>query len=65
MRLSDVVSGAGLAFYAQVALVLFLIAFLVIALRLWLGRDRAEHERMSRMPLADDERPTPQTGAKP
>jgi hypothetical protein len=53
MRLSDVVSHAGLAVYAEVALVLFFVAFVVIGVRLLVRRDRHELERMSRMPLDD------------
>ena len=54
MRLSDVVGHSGLAIYAEVALILFLVAFLIIAVRLLFHRNRRELERMSRMPLDDD-----------
>lgn len=62
MRLSDIMANAGLAGYAEVALVLFFLAFLAIVIRtFWPGR-RRELEAASRMPL-DDERPTgPSTG---
>lgn len=65
MRLTDVVSGAGLSFYAQVALVLFFVAFVLIVVRLWFRRDRDELERMRRLPLDDDTPAGPQPGAKP
>ncbi|MCU0635617.1 MAG: hypothetical protein MUE41_12150 [Gemmatimonadaceae bacterium] len=58
MKLSDVVSGAGLSFYAEVALVLFMLAFLGIVVRLfWPGRDRAARDAAmaanARLPLDD------------
>lgn len=64
MRLSDVVSHSGLAFYAEVALIAFFLAFMVIAVRLWLHRDREELEHMSRMPLDDEPHGSPGPGAK-
>jgi hypothetical protein len=54
MKLSDVVGHSGLAIYAEIALVLFVIAFLIIGVKLLLNRNRRELERMSRMPLDDD-----------
>jgi len=65
MRLSDVVSHAGLAVYAEVALVLFFVAFVVIGVRLLAHRDRHELERMSRMPLDDGAPESPRPGVKP
>ena len=65
MRLSDVVSHSGLVLYAEVALVIFFLAFLAIAARLWLRRDRSELERMSRMPLDDEPHGSAGPGAKP
>lgn len=53
MKLSDIVGHAGLEFYPQVALVLFLLAFAVAVLRLFLPSQRALHERASRMALDD------------
>lgn len=61
MRLSDAVSHAGLAIYAEVALLIFFVAFVVIVVRLWRRRDRDELERMRRLPLDPDRGP----GAKP
>ena len=65
MRLSDVVSHAGLAGYAEVGLVLFLVAFVLIVARLWLRRDHPHLVRMSRMPLDDEPRGTSGPGAHP
>ena len=51
MRLSDVMSHAGLAGYAVVALVLFLVVFVAIVVRVTLSKD--EFTRASRLPLDD------------
>lgn len=62
MRLSDIMSNAGLAGYAEIALILFMVAFIAIVIRIfWPGR-RKEMQAAARMPL-DDERPQePRTG---
>ena len=62
MRLSDVMSHAGLAGYAVVALVLFLVAFAAIVVRVARRSSNAEFARASRMPL-DDPAPSPRKGA--
>ena len=55
MRLSDVMSHAGLSGYAIVALVLFLAAFTAIVIRVVRAR-RPDLDRLARMPLEDDSR---------
>lgn len=56
--LSDVVSGAGLHLYAEVALIIFLAVFLAIVVRvLFARRSRYEHE--ANLPLEDDAPPPP------
>lgn len=62
-RLSDLVSHAGLALYAEVALVLFLVAFLVIVWRVIAAR-RSEMEELARKPL-EDAGTSPSPGARP
>ena len=57
MRLSDIMSHAGLSGYAQVALVIFFGAFIAIVVRLFRPGRREEFERDARLPL-DDERPS-------
>jgi cbb3-type cytochrome oxidase subunit 3 len=65
MKLSDVMSHSGLAIYAEIALILFLLAFAVVVARLLVRPDRRELDRMSRLPL-DDPSDTPQPpGARP
>lgn len=53
MSLTDVMSGAGLAVYAEIAMVIFLVIFVGVAANLMLRRDRAELIAASRMPLED------------
>lgn len=54
MKLSDVMSHAGLAGYAEVALVLFVLAFLGIVLALFRPSQKAKMDAASRLPLDDD-----------
>ena len=53
MRMSDIVSNAGLAFYPQVALVLFLVAFAIVLVRTFLPAAQPLWERAGRLPLDD------------
>ncbi len=57
MRLSDIMSGMGLSSYAEVALVIFLAAFAVIATRLFFFSKRSELDHASRLPLEGDTPP--------
>jgi cbb3-type cytochrome oxidase subunit 3 len=52
----DVLAAAHVGFFAQVALVLFLLAFAAILIRLW-RQPRAEVDELARLPLADDQEP--------
>lgn len=65
MSLTDLMSNSGLAVYAEVALVLFFLAFLVIAVRIFLPGRRAEMDAASRLPLDDEHVSTPGPGARP
>jgi cbb3-type cytochrome oxidase subunit 3 len=58
VKLSDIMSAADLSYYAEVALVLFMGAFVSVVLRLyWPGRHRAAQDRAladtARLPLDD------------
>ncbi len=55
MKLSDVMSAAGLSGYAIVALLLFVIAFLAIVVRTFAPGSAARHAHDARLPLDDDE----------
>ena len=52
--LTDVVSGAGLSVYAEVALVIFLIAFVGIVISLFAPGKRRTYEHLRRLPIDED-----------
>lgn len=58
MKLSDIMAYAQLSGYAEVALVLFLAAFVVITVRTFAPSRAEELETIARLPL-DDERISP------
>jgi len=51
--LSDVVSAAGLSGYAEIALVIFLIAFIGVVISLFAPSKRLTYERMRHLPMDD------------
>jgi len=55
--LTDVVSGAGLSGYAEIALVIFLIAFIGVVISLFVPSKRLTYERMRQLPLDGDTAP--------
>ena len=57
MKLSDVVGHAGLAIYAQIALLLFLAVFVAVVVRVFRPSAKADLEAAGRMPLEDAPRP--------
>jgi len=55
MKLSDAMGAADLAIYAEVALVLFFVAFAVVFVRaLWPG-SRQNWDRLEHLPLDEDQ----------
>jgi cbb3-type cytochrome oxidase subunit 3 len=54
MHLADVISHAGLSGYAEVAMVLFMLAFLVIVIATYRPSKKKEMDEVSRLPLEDD-----------
>ena len=60
MSMTDVMSGSGLAIFAEVALVIFFLVFLGVVVRTFLPGQRRSQEQASRLPLDDD-----RTGDKP
>jgi len=56
MRLSDIMGNSGLAIFAEIALVLFIVVFVAIVIRLFAAR-RSDMDRHARLPLEDDKRP--------
>ena len=59
LRLADAVGASGLAVYAIVALILFVIAFLVILIQIAAPARTSLYERASRMPLDDSTSQSP------
>jgi hypothetical protein len=59
MSLSDIMSAAGLSGYAEVGLVLFLLAFISIAIRTLTRARSAEWERARQLPLLADDIASP------
>jgi cbb3-type cytochrome oxidase subunit 3 len=65
MRLSDIMSALHLSTYAEVALVLFLVAFAAITLHVFRRQNAGEWELARHLPLdaTDDAHPSPPAGA--
>jgi cbb3-type cytochrome oxidase subunit 3 len=61
MSLTEIMSNAGLSRYAELALLLFVFAFVLIIARLYRPSRRDELERQAKLPLEDDptSRPDP------
>ncbi len=59
MRLSDIMANAGLSAYAEIALVIFLVAFLLITVSVFAPSRKQEFDEASRMPLDDIHPQTP------
>ncbi len=60
--LTDVVSGAGLSVYAEIALVIFLVAFLGIVVSLFAPGKRRTYEHLRRLPIDGDKDTDPSIG---
>jgi hypothetical protein len=61
MSFTDLMSGAGLSIYAQVALVIFMAVFVAIVLRTFAPSRSQVMDELSRLPL-EDERVVPPQG---
>ena len=64
MDLTSVMSHAGLAGYAEIALILFFAVFLGIAVWVFAPSRRKEMNETGRLPLEDDGAETPRKGVK-
>jgi cbb3-type cytochrome oxidase subunit 3 len=53
MRLSDVVGGAGLSVYADIALLIFFVVFLAVVMRVAFAT-RAQMDQAARLPFDDE-----------
>lgn len=58
MSLTEIMSAAGLSGYAEVALVLFFLAFLIIVWRIFMPSRKREFDRAASLPLDEDHRPS-------
>ena len=58
--LTDVVSGAGLSIYAEIALVIFLVAFLGVVVSLFVPSRQRTYEHLRQLPIGGDD-PQPVT----
>ena len=67
MSLTEIMSNAGLSRYAEVALLLFFITFLVIVWRTFRPGQRKRLEQQARLPLDDDvpAPPSPRPSSNP
>lgn len=63
MRMSDIMSGLGLAIFPTVALVIFLAVFAGVVVTVGNRRKRAEFDAAAMLPLADDAEPHLNHGA--
>ena len=63
MKLSDIVGSSGLSAYAEIAMILFMLAFLAIVVRLFWPSRRKQLEEQRHLPLADDRPMNPREGA--
>ncbi len=62
MKLSDVMSAANLAVYAEVGLLIFLMVFLAVCVRvLWPGQ-KAHFEQLAGIPLGNEATPRARGG---
>ncbi|HEY6572451.1 MAG TPA: hypothetical protein VI198_03960 [Candidatus Eisenbacteria bacterium] len=56
MKLSDIMGNSGLALYAVIAMILFILVFVAVVIRIFATR-RSDMDRNARLPLDDGERP--------
>ena len=65
MTLTDLMSNSGLVIFAEIALLLFLAAFIVVVVRIFAPGRRREMEAAGRLPLDDHDPVTPRSGERP
>ncbi len=63
MALSDIMSNAGLAIYAEIALVIFMMVFIGVVARVLAPSRRRHWEETGRLPLNDGLQPGSKTSA--
>lgn len=60
MKLSDIMGAAGLAVYAEIALALFVLAFVLVAINIMWKKNQRLWEQARFMPLDEDRDPGPE-----
>jgi len=63
MTIKDIMARADLSVYAEIALVLFMLAFALILWRVYSPKRRAEFRHMAELPLEDDATTPTRTGS--
>jgi cbb3-type cytochrome oxidase subunit 3 len=61
--LTDVVSGAGLSGYAEIALVIFMIAFVGVVISLFVPSKQRTYEHLRHLPIDGDDSRQPESTA--
>jgi len=64
MKLSEIMSHAGLARYAEIALILFLLAFVAVVIAIFRPGAKREMDEASRLPFDDDSALKPRNGGQ-
>jgi cbb3-type cytochrome oxidase subunit 3 len=59
MKLSDIMGAAGLSVYAEIAMILFIVAFVAIVIATFAPSRQKTYDAASRMPLDDEHPQTP------
>ncbi len=59
MRLSDIMGAANLSVYAEIAMILFIVAFIAIVILIFSPGRQRTYDAASRMPLDDEHPQTP------
>ena len=62
MKLSEIMSHSGLSGYAEIALILFLVAFVAVAITVFRPGAKRAMDEASRLPFDDESATKPRTG---
>ena len=64
MKLSEIMSHAGLARYAEIALILFLLAFVAVVIAIFRPGSKRAMDEASRLPFDDESALKPRNGGQ-
>jgi len=62
MTVRDIMQRAGISIYGEIALIVFIVLFLIILWRVYAPSRRAEMQHMAELPLDDDAEPSQRSG---